>query len=416
MDDVEERGVEVPVLRERRVDADLVHLRRHGRDGGLDDLAEVRIGVGRVVRRVLEHGVRHAGGEVLADVVGLGREVLVVQEGDERRGDQHVEHVDDRVAPGAEQPRHLLLLRALRGGGIARADPVGAVHHRRVDRHDHDREEVEVPQVVDVVGVDEALPRHAVGHHRHDFAAHRELPEEEHHEAGDGRVEDHALDRVRDHERERPAEADERDREREEEDHERHVGRELDPEDVVRLRQVEHLDEEARRDGGHDHVGEHLRERAEPRRDDAEAPAVAHLEELPEAHRARLAEAVGDVPREPQHDPQRREDGAPEADREARLVPHLDVADEPDDRERVGHVAHRDHVPPAQAPGGEEVGHAAHVAPGVEPHVHHEAHGEDQDQPVVPGHGRGLVSMVGRGWCLARILANAGPRRNYPKV
>ena len=49
---------------------------------------------------------------------------------------------------------------------------------------------------------------------------------------------------------------------------------------------------------------------------------------------------------------------SPEADREARLVAHLDVADEPDDREAVGHVAHREHVAPAEAPGRDEVRHA----------------------------------------------------------
>ena len=250
-----------------------------------------------------------------------------------------------------------------------------------------------------VVGVDEALPRHAVGHHRHDLLRHRELPEEEHDEAGQHGIEDHALDGVGDHERERAAEADERNREREEQDHQRHVGGELQPEDMVCGGQVEHLDEETRGDGGHDHVGDHLRERPQPGRDDPEAPAVAHLEELSDAHRARLAEAVDHESGEPEHDGERHQDVAPEADRETRPVVDFDVGHEPDDRERVRHVAHRDHVAPAQAPGREKVGHPAHVSARAESHPHHEADGKNENEPVVPDHG----SVLSPQKCARRI-------------
>ena len=97
---------------------------------------------------------------------------------------------------------------------------------------------------------------------------------------------------------------------------------------------------------------------------------------MPETHCARGAEAVGAEAGQAQQDAERREDARPEADRKPGLVVDFDVCDERDDGDRVADVTHADDVATAKAPGGEEVGDAAHEAPRVEAHSHHERDGK----------------------------------------
>ena len=380
VDRLQEGGVGIGGLRERGIDADFVADRRRVGDGGLHG------GEGPGI--VLQHVGRDARGKVAAHGGGVFGEVGVVQEGDERAGDDEVEHRHHRAAPRAEDAGHLLLVRALGGGRVAVAEPARAVHDHPVGRHDDHREEVEVAQLADVERVDEAFARHAVGHDGHDFARDGELPQDEYDEAHEQREEDGRLHGVGDDERQRSAAADERHGERQEEEHQRDVGGNRDAADVEDGRQVQQLHEKARGDRGHDHVGDHLGRGAEARAVDAQSAAVAHFEELPEAHRARGAEAVGAEAGQAEQDAERREDARPEPDGKPGLVVDLHVRDERDDGNRVGHVAHADDVAAAKAPRRKEVRHAAHEAPRVEAHAHHERNGKKQDEPVVPGHGQ----------------------------
>ena len=77
-------------------------------------------------------------------------------------------------------------------------------------------------------------------------------------EEGQQRIEEHALDRIRDDQTERAAQADERDGHDKEQNDENIKCRDAQPEHGYVRGQIEHLDEETRRHGGHDHVRKHL--------------------------------------------------------------------------------------------------------------------------------------------------------------
>ena len=129
MDFVQERAVQILVLRQRFIDADVVDERLDAVDGLLHCLA---------CRAVFDDIVRHTRCQFLADLVGFRREVLVVQERNQRDGDQQIEDGNKGITPTAQQGGHLLLMRGTRRAGVARADPRRAVHDRVVGRHnDH---------------------------------------------------------------------------------------------------------------------------------------------------------------------------------------------------------------------------------------------------------------------------------------
>ena len=121
------------------------------------------------------------------------------------------------------------------------------------------------------------------------------------------------------------------------------------------MRDAEEVDEEADGDGWADAVAQHVGAAAQHRREAAQPPAVAHLEELPRAHGARFPEAVGDPAVEREHDAQRRQQRVPEFKGEAVVVVDFGTCDE----DRHGQVAHHaagdEHVAPRAASGDEEV-------------------------------------------------------------
>ncbi|MPM55115.1 hypothetical protein SDC9_101900 [bioreactor metagenome] len=116
------------------------------------------------------------------------------------------------------------------------------------------------------------------------------------------------------------------------------------------MRQIEKVDEKSRRDRRHDHVGQHLRQAAQCRRENPELPTVAHFQKLAEAHRLGFPEAVGAIAGQPHDDAQRQCQILPESECEAGFVVHLNEGDQPDDRQCVGDVRHADHVAAANPP------------------------------------------------------------------
>ena len=323
----------------------------------------------------------------------MGRlgEVRVVHQRDHRE-DEHRHHDrGEAAAPVAEDAGHLLLVRRLAHAAVVVADPRVAAEEAADDGR-HEREHVEVAQRLHVVGVEEALARYAVRGDGHHLVRPRELREDEHDEDDEHRVGDDALDRVGDHERDAPSGEDDDERHRDADREEERVGREREPEDVGPVRDAQQVDEEARRDGRPDAVGEHLAEDAYARREDAEAAAVAHLEVLAARHRARPAEADRHVAEEPEEEPERHQDVAPEAHHPAGLVVRLGAAHEVEDGEAVHHAGRAQHVAPGDAPGDEVVRDAPGVAAGVDRHVEDEGDRDDDDDPVVPvEHGRRVL-------------------------
>ena len=299
-------------------------------------------------------------------------------------GNQNVEEYVERASPVAEETGHLLLVGRTGAAGAA-GDPAAAVQ-KDGEHRDAESEEVEVPQFFDVVGIEKTFARDPVGHDGGDLLRPREFDETEDDEGDEQRIEEQSLQRVGDDDAQIAADADDRNGHDEAQADETAEG-------VARyaahgevLGQIEEVDEKARGHGGHDHVGQHLRNAAQCRGEDAEGAAVAHFEELAEAQGLRFAVAVAEKAREPHDDRDGHKDAAPEGEGESGLVVYFHIGHDADDRKSLGHARHADDVSAAQPSRREKVDHAPDVPAAVKGHEVDECQRKKHDEVVDPCH------------------------------
>ncbi|MPN20006.1 hypothetical protein SDC9_167382 [bioreactor metagenome] len=225
-----------------------------------------------------------------------------------------------------------------RVAAAAATDPARPVEEGRQHGYDQ-KEDIEVLKFGNIVGVQEAFPVAPVAHYGHDFIRPGEFDQDENHEYHQQRVTEEALDRVSDDDRQRAAHADDRDRRHQNQHHQKVECREVHSGEVQRVGQVQKVDEKARRQCRHDHVGQHFRQTAETRRKDPEFPAVTHFEELAQTLRLGFPEAVGAISEQTHQYPDRQQDHIPEGQRKPGFVMNFDISHQPQYRQRRRDIA-----------------------------------------------------------------------------
>ena len=337
---------------------------------------------GLVVFPSLQHIRHRPGGQFLSHHVGLWGVFPVVQEDNHANRHQEIEDVDDGIPPGGQKPRHLLLVGALRRAGNPVPQPGAPVDDHVEGHHDDHGEDIEIPELAHVEGIEETLPRHPVLHHRNDLLGPGELDQDEDDKANQQGIENHPLEGVGDDQGQRPSKANQGDRQCQEENHQRIEGGDAHPTDGKALGKIQHPDEKPRRNGGHDHVGDHLRQGAQGGGENPEGAAVPNLQELPQAHRLRLPETVGHEARQRKEKRQRRQHRPPEPQGKARLVSDFHKGHQAYHRKSIRHLPHVQHIPAADTAADQEIRDPTHIATGVKAHEHHKGHRDDQNRPV----------------------------------
>ena len=303
--------------------------------------------------------------ELVADLVGLVRELGVGHQRDHHDRDEQTHQTGEAHAPGAEDAGHLLLVGGAAAIAGVVADPAGAVENLADDAH-RQREDVKVAQFLDIEGIEEILAVHAVHHNGCDGIAPREVVENVARDDDEDRVADQTLKGVGDEQGNAAGRPDDDHAHRQHETDDDREGRHRDAEDHDLVRKPEEIDEEVGGDRRADRVGEHLGQRAQRGGDDAKRAVVTHLQELADGERTRFTKAVGAVAGEAHDDAHGDDHVFPKRERVADLVFGFDERDERDDAETGGHVTDRDHVAAGHAARGEEVHDTPHVFLGVD--------------------------------------------------
>ena len=174
------------------------------------------------------------------------------------------------------------------------ADPACAVQDVIRDSH-HQCKQVEVAELIDVIGIKETFSGDTVRHDGGDLGGPRKFAENEENENHENRIADEPLKTVG-HNQGNPSRGPDHDHgENQAENQNQDKRGNRHAEDRNSVRQSEEVDEEARGNGGPDRVRQHFGNRPERRGKDAERTVVAHLKELPHRHRFRFAETVKTV-------------------------------------------------------------------------------------------------------------------------
>ena len=377
MNGVQEAGIQIVCLGERRnALADFLDLGLAGVDHLLD------LFPGDSVFFLLQHFRHRPRGQFLAHLIGLPGEILMIEEDDEADRHQEIEDADDGIAPGGQEGGHLLFVSGFGGAGDPVSQP-GAPMDNGAEGHGDDHgEDVEIPEFRHIQGIEEAFPRGPILHHGNNLLGPGEFAEDKEGEADQEGIENHALDGVGDHQGHGSAQADEGDGQGQEEDHQRFKGRQGDPQEGEALRKIQHPHEESGGDGGHDHVGHHLRQGTQGRGKNPEGTTVPHLQKLSQAHGLGLPKTVGHKARQGKHEAQRRQHRPPISQGKPRPVFDLHIGHQPDHGQGIGHLPHVQDIPPANPATHQKVRHSPHITTGVKSHEEHKDDRHNQNRPV----------------------------------
>ena len=224
-------------------------------------------------------------------------------------------------------------MRGASGVGCIVADPAGAVHdgagHLR-----HERKDVEIAELSNVVRVDEAFLRDAVPEQGSDVDVPGEFEDDESDDHDEDGVREHRLKTVCNEEGDSSCRPENQHRENQAGGDDDDVAGKVDSADHDFVRQSEVIEEEVCRDRRSERVCDHFGECADERGEDPEEfAAVAQFNELSFRETAGLAPAVCAESGKSENKADRGEDVVPEGDAESGLICLFASGDEDDDGE-----------------------------------------------------------------------------------
>ena len=245
--------------------------------------------------------------------------------------------------------------------------------------------EPEGGELVDVEGVEEAHAFRA----GHDGALHvidTEEIEEADDDDGVSEVCEDALAAVGDHGGDLTAHENDEQRNAQEEGQKEHIDGNVEAEDVDVEGESAVIDHEAGAHGGEESIVDKTGDKGQHTGVDAEAAAVALLEELGHGERAGFTEAVENKARKGH---QQRDDDAevaPEAQRKTGFVVLFKDGHQRDEAHAGGTVGDSEQIASGFTSGRQEVGDAADITFGAPADIENGQEGEEDDHPVQPLH------------------------------
>ena len=257
-DRLKESGIEVVILTQRSIFADIMNLRRLTLSDRFDFAFQLFI-IADVVDVFTDSDCQFGTDFLRRDVIfGIfDREVFMVHHRQGHYGEQHIQHHAQRSTESTEQTRHFLLMRTAGGGGVTGTDPAGAVNNGGHHRQNHGQQ-IKVAQVGNIIRIEKTFVGDPVCHHRHNIGRPVELPQDEDNKNHHQREKEHPLQSISDQQRQSTAAADQRNCQSQAESYNNKEGGNFQAENIHRVGQIQKVDEKARRNGGHDHIGKHF--------------------------------------------------------------------------------------------------------------------------------------------------------------
>ena len=248
---------------------------------------------GRVIFRLRHDVIQRFGGQLNAQIAGLSGEIPMVDIGQRHHRQQDEDHRTEAAAPGAQQTAHLRFVGGFRRAVVAhRSAPGHAVEKHSADA-DEDVEEIEVPQMIHIEGVEKTLVRRPRHQHRHHFVAPGESVENVGDDDDVHRVTEQTLDAVRDHDGDLSAGKGDPQSQTEKHGHDQSEDRAMPSEEIEKDGQVEKIDQKPRPHRGKDRIVDDSGNELDDRRGHPQGFAVPDLEKLPHRHTSGLPETVG---------------------------------------------------------------------------------------------------------------------------
>ena len=336
---------------------------------------------------IIHNFSRHTVCELQTDIVGFLSKFAVIEHHQHGYGDQHIENRPQGTTPSSKQTCHFLFVRRTRRRRRGPCpDPAGTVQHSHHQRQHQERKDVEVTQVFNIAGIEEAFAIHPVGQHRQHVLRPVELDQNKDRKDNQHRVADEPLHSIGDDDRHRTAHTDNADSHNQHQQRQSVEGGNLHTKEFKSLGPAQKVDKESRRQSGHDHIGKHFRYTAQSRRKNTEITAVTHFEELTDTLRLGFAEAVGHKAVQPHNNRKRSKQCAPERGGKTGTVMDFHITHQTGHRKTGSHVTYADNVTAADTTCGEKRGNVTQITPRVHPHKVDKQHWDRNDYPVIPLH------------------------------
>ena len=321
---------------------------------------------------------------VSTDPAGL--ELWIVHICVDRHRDHDHHHAGESAAPGSQKSAHFLFVGIAGRCGISLRPRPGHAVEERAEDASCNIEQVKIPQLTDVIGIDETLARRPVQQYGEHVLVPGKLVEEENDQNGIQRIGNDALYTVADHNGDLTAEAGDHGRRADTEKQQKSEGGKLPAENIQVDGQIQIVEKEAGSDSGKDRVVQNARKRLNASCRDPEGTIVPKLEELPHCHGPRLAEAIGAESGQTEEQSQRHGQLRPELKTESAGIIHFQHGNDADQAHTGFATGHGDHVSSGHPAGRQKVRHAPNVFAGKEADPDHDDEGNEDDNVIDPVH------------------------------